>query len=380
VISFHSIMTLGTKASIGLSLCIGLLITAPTAAQNDIILRGDNKHISKCKILKLEIDKVSYMKGGKEQEILVSRISGFRFGNIPESFTRGQSAENRTDYANAGKLFAECAAAAKDGPIKNSANFFAGRAFSLQAENDSAHANTAVAALETYLAANPNGYYMPEAQVRLAKARLAGGDAAGAEVMLAGMVSTATSGRWPLRWVTHIQQTLGTAQYAQQKYAAARSSFQGVAGSADSAMGQDNRHNVELTAIKTNSLVMQGETFIGEKMLNEALSYFQNLSNSTAKGVKAAAHAGQGQILFLQGASDATKLRQAQVALAKASIEPDTSDSTSAKALFFMGKVLTALGDKEKNALARAKTYFQSVTKYYPKTPWASKASRELDG
>jgi outer membrane protein assembly factor BamD (BamD/ComL family) len=373
-------MTLGTKASLGLGLCIGLLITAPTAAQNDIILRGDNKHISKCKILKLEIDKVTYMKGGKEQEILVSRIDGFRFGDLPETFTRGQSAENRNDYANAGKLFAECSAAAKDGPVKNSANFFAGRAFSLQAEADAAHANTAVAALESYLATSPNGYYMPEAQVRLAKARLAGGDAAGAETMLAGMVSTATSGRWPLRWVTHIQQTLGTAQFAQQKYAAARSSFQGVAGAADSAIGQNNRYQAELTAIKTNSLVMQGETFIGEKMLNEALSYFQNLSNSTAKGVKAAAQAGQGQILFLQGASDTSKLRQAQLALAKASTEPDTNDSTSAKALFFMGKVLTALGDKEKNALARAKTYFQSVTNHYPKTSWATKASAELDG
>ena len=188
------------------------------------------------------------------------------------------------------------------------------------------------------------------------------------------------SGGWPLRWIAHIQQTLGTAQYAQNKYSDARASYQAVAGAADSAMGQDNKHNAELTAIKTNSLVMQGETYIGEKMLNEALSYFQNLTNSNAKGVKAAAHAGQGQILFLQGGSDTTKLRQAQLALARASIEPDTSDSTSAKALFYMAKVLTALGDKEKNALARAKTYYRSVSSHYSNTPWAPLARKELDG
>ncbi|MEE2886708.1 MAG: hypothetical protein VX951_04690 [Planctomycetota bacterium] len=373
-------MTSRIAAFLGSALCTSLLVSAPAAAQKDTILRVDGKHVTKCKILKLELDKISYSKGAKQQEILVSRTNGFRFGSLPEAFIRGQSAENRNDHLNAAKLFAEAEAATKNATIKSSAKFFAGRAYSIQAEREAAHANTAVAALEGYLSDNPNGYYMPEAKVRLAKARLAGGDAAGAETMLTDMVATASSGGWPLRWIAHIQQTLGTAQYAQNKYSDARASYQAVAGAADSAMGQDNKHNAELTAIKTNSLVMQGETYIGEKMLNEALSYFQNLTNSNAKGVKAAAHAGQGQILFLQGGSDTTKLRQAQLALARASIEPDTSDSTSAKALFYMAKVLTALGDKEKNALARAKTYYRSVASHYSNTPWATLARKELDG
>lgn len=373
-------LPLARSLALGLGSFALLLLACPAVAQNDSIKRKDGKHVKKCKILKLELDKISYSKSGKELNILFSRVTSFRFGKPPEAFTRGQSAENRNDHLNAAKLFAEAAATAKNPAIKGSSNFFAGRAYSIQSENDPAHANTAVAALESYLTDNANGYYMPEAKVRLAKARLAGGDAAGAESMLTSLVNTATSSGWPLRWVAHIQQTLATAQYAQQKYAAARNSYQGVAGAADSAMGQDNRHNPELTAIKTNSLVMMGETYIGEKMLSQALSYFQNLALSPAKGVKAAAQAGQGQILYLQGGTDQTKLRQAQLALARASTEPDTSDDTSAKALFYTGLVLTALGDKEKGGAGRAKTYYQSVTKFYSKTSWAAKARKELDG
>ena len=373
-------MTLHSHKLVGLALCCGLFATTSVSAQNDTILRVDGKHVNKCKILKLELDKITYSKGGKEQEILVSRTAGHRFGSAPEPYTRGQSAENRNDHLNAAKLFAEAATSAKSEAVKAAANFFAGRAYSIQSENDASHANSAIAALEGYLTGNPNGIYMPEAQVRLAKSRMAAGDAAGAESMLAGMATTASSGGWPLRWVAQIQQALGDAQFAQNKFAEARASFQGVPAAADSAMGQDNRHNVELTLIKTRSLVLQGETFIGEKMLNEALSYFQNLASNPAKGVKAAAHAGQGQVLFLQGASDPTKLRQAQLALARASVEPDTNDSTSAKALFYTGKVLTSLGDKEKNALARAKAYFRSVATNYSNTAWASQARQELDG
>ena len=59
-------------------------------------------------------------------------------------------------------------------------------------------------------------------------------------------------------------------------------------------------------------------------------------------------------------------------------IEPDTSDSTSAKSLYYMGKTLAALGDDETGALARAKAYFQSVKNNYGTTEWAAKARSEL--
>ena len=137
----------------------------------------------------------------------------------------------------------------------------------------------------------------------------------------------------------------------------------------------------KLLALQTEARVMQGETFIDQKFYDDALAYFRTLAASGGAGLKAAAKTGQGQILYLQGKDkkDVRILRQAQLALAEAAIESDTNPPTSAKALFYMGKVLLALGDKEDKGLARAKSYFQSVRISYPKTHWATLAKKELD-
>jgi tetratricopeptide (TPR) repeat protein len=360
---------------------LSLALCGVAAAQNDVIHRKDGKDLTNVTITKMEADKIVYTKLGKEAEIMVSRTKGVTWDAPPPELGRGATAESRRDYLNAAKFFGEAATKATREPIKLEASFKAGRAFALAAENDANHANSAVAALEAYLAAAPTGYFVPEAKVRLARSRLVGGDAAGAERDLADLANVAAAGGWPLRWAAHIQFTLGQARHALKKYSEARNAYVSVENAVSAAMGQDNLHNPELTGLRTEAMVAQGETWIDEQNYDQALSYFQNLSASSATGVKAAALAGQGQILFIQGeaSKDKAKLRQAQLALAKAAIEPDTNNSTSAKALFFMGQVLTALGDAEKNSLARAKTYYQSVKNNFPNTSWAAKARAALD-
>ena len=364
---------------------VALSSLAKAQAVSDTIIKKNGKQERKVEIVSLDLDKITFTKGGKKepQEIETSRVTGFRLSALPEEYVRAQSAANRGDFAGAGKLFAEATTKGNREIVKQVATFFAGRSFALAARKDSTNANNALAQLESYLSAAANGYYMPEAKVRLAQSRLFGGDAAGAETALASLENDAVSGSWPLRWSAEIKFAKAQAQVDQGKFADARSTLMGVAGAVDAALGEDNRLAGELDTLKTESLVMQGETYIGEKLYDDALNYYRTLSSSNARGVRAAAETGQGQILFLQGSdkADEQKLRQAQLALARASVEPDTSDSTTAKALYYMGKVLAALGDdEEQNASARAKTYFQSVKNNYGSTPWAPKARKELEG
>ena len=368
-----------------LILCVAALLpllTPQLNAQRDSILRKNGKPKTKLTLLKLEQDKITYKQGGKEQTMAISLITDFRFGAAPEAFNRGQSAASRGSHLAAAKLFAEVSTSAKTDVIKSSAMFFAGRSFALAAKKDGAHATNAIAQLQAYVAAEPNGYYLPEAKVRMAQANLANGDAAGAETALVALDSEATAAGWPLFWGALIRFELAQAQFQQMKFGDARSSFQGVETAATAALGQDAKFNGQLASLRTEALVLQGETFIGAKLYDDALNYYQQLANNNTRGVKAAAQAGQGQILYIQGndKKDEDKLRQAQIALARASVEPDTSDTTSAKALYYMGLVLQALGDKEQNSAGRAKTYFTSVKNVYATTPWAALARKALEG
>ncbi len=352
------------------------------AQDRDTILKKDGKHKTKVLIVKLDRDMISYKSRGKDFTIKSDLVSGYRFGSAPDAYTRGLSASSRENHVAAAKLFDEASKATKVDVVKQAAIFFAGRSFALASLKDATHSNNAVANLQAYLTATPNGYYMPEAKVRLAQTSLAGGDATGAETMLKAIETEAVSGNWELFWPVLIKYTLARAQYEQKKFSDARFSFQAVDGVVATALGQGTKYNSQLATLKTEALVRQGETYIGEKMYDDALGYYQTLAGNNTRGVRAAALAGQGQILYIQGVdkNDETKLRQAQNELAKASIEPDTSDPTSAKALFYMGKVLSALGDKEKGSLGRAKTYYTAVRKNYGATEWAARARKELEG
>ena len=55
------------------------------------------------------------------------------------------------------------------------------------------------------------------------------------------------------------------------------------------------------------------------------------------------------------------------------------SGETTAKALFYTGKIFLTLGaDKERDASGRGKAYFDTIVRYYPSTSWAAKARTEL--
>lgn len=357
------------------------------AAQNkefgDTVLRKTGGHTTSCKIVGLAVDKVTYQKsGGKPTDIPASQVVGLRFGDAPPEFASAESAERRGDLIGASKLFSEAAKKATRDLVKHAATFHAGACLSRAATKDSTQANSAIAALEAYLSAEANGYFVPEAKVRLAQARLANGDSAGAEAMIAPLEGEATTAGWALRWNALLKATKAAAQFAQGKFADARASYQGVALSVDAALGQEPLHAAELNPLKTEALVMQGESFISEKLYDDALNYYRGLASTNARGIRAAALAGQGQILFLKASTnnDVGTLRQAQLELARAAIEPDSNPTSSAKALYFTAKVLKALGDNEKNGAARAKTYLQSVRAQYATTPWANLARKELDG
>jgi TolA-binding protein len=98
--------------------------------------------------------------------------------------------------------------------------------------------------------------------------------------------------------------------------------------------------------------------------------------------LQAAGLAGEGEATYL-AAAEAKRpddLRRAQIALADASVRDAAGGEVSAKANYYLGLCLLALGpDREGDTFkARANTYFQIVARSYPTSRWAAPARAEL--
>jgi TolA-binding protein len=364
----------------------GLLCAEPAVAQKkrikDTLLLKDSRQLRNVEVLSMKVDKVTYKKGGKEKVVSASQVAGVKWDNPPDAFTKAATNFSIKRFEDAAQLYLTAAKEAKRKIVKLDAKFLAGRAYLKAAGNNKTKAEAAGSAIQEYVDAVPDGFYLPEAKLILGQVKIIAGDAAAAEQLMLAVESDANKGGWPDYWRAQAQFVKAKAQSAQGKHDDARNSYKVVVNTADAAMGQGPANTKELLALQIEAKVMQGETFIQQKFYDDALAYFRALASSGGTGLRAAAKTGEGQILYLKGRdkSEVPVLRQAQLALAEAAIEADTNPSTSAKALFYMGKVLQALGDNEANGLARAKSYFQSVRISYPKTHWATLAKQELQG
>ncbi len=368
-----------------LGVATSLLWAGPAAAQRikDTIVCKDGRQLRGVEVLSMTVDKVTYKQKGSETVISSSQVDRVKWDDAPEAYRQAEIAESLGRFEDAAQLYLT---ATQDGKarevIKVEARFLAGRAYLKTAGNSKTKAEAAGKTVEEYVSAAPDGFYLPEARIILGRVKILGGEAGAAEDLMTAMVTDASKGGWPNHWVAQAQFVKAQAQSVQGKHDEARNSYRAVVSTADAALGEGPQNNQELLALQVEAKVMQGETFIQQKFYDDALSYFRTLSSGGGTGLKAAGRAGEGQILFLKGKDkgDVRLLRQAQLALAEAAIEADTNPNTSAKALFYMGKVLQALGDKEADSIARAKSYFESVTISYPRTSWASLAKKELEG
>lgn len=370
-----------------LGLASGLVWAEPAAAQakrfKDTLVCKDGKQIRGVEVSAMAVDKVTYKQGGNENFLSSAQVESIKWDGPPDAYKKAEIAESLRRYEDAAQLYLTAAADAKAREVvQRDARFLAGRAYLRAAGNSRTKAEAAGKVIDEYLSAAPQGFHLPEAKLIQGKVKILTGDAAGAESLMVSVVTEASTGGWPNHWVAQAQFVKAQAQSAQGKHDDARNSYKAVVSTADAALSQGPLNSRQLTSLQTEARVMQGETFIEQNYFDDALAYFRSLATSGGEGLKAAAKTGEGQILYLKGKdkSDVRLLRQAQLALAEAAIEADTNPTTSAKALFYMGKVLQALGDKEANGPARAKSYFQSVRISYPKTHWATLAKQELGG
>ena len=79
------------------------------------------------------------------------------------------------------------------------------------------------------------------------------------------------------------------------------------------------------------------------------------------------------------GANDAAGLRTAEIALAEACVLDTGAGDTAAKANYYLGRVVTALGERaSQDWKNRATAYFNLVIRSYSTSRWVGPAKTEL--
>lgn len=385
-------MTTKTLTSLfaGAILGVAPLFCATATAQapvKDALIKKSGERIRGVEVLDVGLDVVKFRRGGSDSEMPAMQLLQIEWTEPPEAMELGRGAMERGDTSAAANFYQEAATRAAEAgrkALEQECRFLAARALAAGVGSDASKAGAARDALKVFVDGAGKAFRSPEARLLLARTTRLAGDAAASETLLKGIEEAALVEGWGLIWDARAKFEKAIALVEQGKGTEARIAYQAVASVVDASLGSASGPDaVELQSLKMLALVGQGETYLKEDKIAEAKAFFAKLATAGGgAGSRAAALAGEAHALLLQtaGKPDTKSLRDAQLKAAEAILLDHTSGDTTAKALYVQGRLLLALGsaNESDNYKQRARSYFDSVVRYYGTSPWANEARLEL--
>jgi TolA-binding protein len=360
-------------------------LLAPFASSqkvNDVLVKKDGARVRGLEITEFLLSGVRAKRGGDQVEVPAHQVLTIEWSNLPDAYLFGRTAMEKGDFRNAVQMFGEALSVADRPLVKVDAEFFLIKAAVAAIGADKNAAATAAERAKGWLTANPNHWRTPEAMLLAGRAERLAGTGGAAAATLRELDDRATREGFGAIWSARAKSELALTLLADGKAAEARSAFQAAGSAADTALGTPSPDDAELRALKTQARVGEGETYLGERDFARAETFFRSLTTGGQPELVAAGHAGEGEAIFLAAVANdrADEYRRAQLALAKASVLDVTSGEASAKANYYLGRCVLALGpEREGDGFkARANAYFQAVVSGYPSSPWAAAAKIEL--
>jgi hypothetical protein len=343
---------------------------------NDAILKKDGSRMRGVEITEFLISGVRGKRGNDDFEVPAYQVIDVEWSDLPEEFLSARAAMGRGDFEAATQLFGAVTSSRE--LVKVDAEFFKIKAAIASIGADKAAAETAAEHANNWLTNNVNHWRTPEALLLTGRAQRLAGTGGTAAATLKTLEERAITDGFGTVWLARAKYELALTLLADGKASEARTQFKSSGTSAGDALKNAKTDKAELQRIKIESRVGEGETYLLEKEFKKAESFFRQLASSPDASLKAAGQAGEGEAIFLSAvdSGSSNNLRRAQVALATASVLDTSAGDASAKANFYLGKCLLALGpDKEGDSFKqRALAYFEIVYTNYPSSPWAGKA------
>lgn len=369
-----------TMRTLPLLLAAAVLTTlCPAQKINDVIRKKDGPPVKGVEVTEFLLSGVRWKRGADTGEVPAHQILAVEWGDLPEQFLIGRSAMERGDFRTATQMFGDVQSARP--LVKADAEFFKIKTAVAGIGNDKAAASTAALHAKAWLTANPNHWRTPEAMLLAGRAERLAGTGGAAITTLRELDERATREAFGAVWIARAKSELALTLLADGKAGEARNAFQSAVSAAETALMTPSADDAELKSLKILARVGEGETFLAEKEYSKAESFFRSLVSSNQPDLVAAGHAGEGEALFLAAAAnnDLNGIRKAQLALATASVHDAQSGEASAKANYYLGRCLLALGPEKEgdNFKQRANAYFQIVVANYPTSRWAGPAKVE---
>jgi outer membrane protein assembly factor BamD (BamD/ComL family) len=351
----------------------------PAQKVNDIVLKKDGARVRGLEITEFLLTGVRGKRGSEPFEIPAHQVATIEWSDLPDAFVTGRAAMDRGDFRTAVQMFGDVKS---DRPlVLADAQFFQIKAAVASVGNDKTAAATAAERAKKWLADNANHWRTPEAMLLAGRAERLAGTGGAAATTLRELDERATRESLGVVWSARAKSELALTLLADGKSSDARTTFQAATSAADSALATAGPDAGELRALKTLARVGEGETFLLDKDFAKAESFFRALAASKEPELVAAGHAGEGEAIFQAAVANnrPEDIRRAQVAFAMASVNDVLGGEASAKANYYLGRCLLALGaDREGDAFKqRANAYFQIVVSEYPSSRWAAPAKTE---
>ena len=348
---------------------------------NDAIQKKDGARVRGLEITRFLLSGVHAKRGSDTVEVPAHQVLDVEWSNLPESFVVGRAAMQRGDFRNAVQMFGEAMNQTDRPLLKVDAEFFLIKAAVAAIGADQSAAATAAQRAKSWLAANTNHWRTPEALLLAGRAERLAGTGAAAASTLRELDDRATREGFGAVWNARAKSELAMTLLAEGKASEARTTFQSARAAADNALAKPSPDDAELRSLKMLARAGEGETWLSEKDFARAESFFHGLATGNETDLVAAGHAGEGEAIFLSAVatSRCDEVRRAQLSLAKACVLDAQNSEASAKANYYLGRCLEALGpEREGDSFqARADAYFQTVASHYPGSRWATEAKLE---
>ncbi len=363
-------------------LLVAVLLATPGLAQKaqDSILKTDGARLRNVEITEFLLTGVRGTRGNERFEVAADQVVSVEWGNAPPQFLSGRAALVRGDVRAATQMFGDVKS--QRPLVQADAAFFKIKCAVAAIGNDQTGAATVGQHAKKWLVDYPQHWRTPEVLLLKGRAeRLAGAndDATTTLLQLDQLATRAALGTvWSLRAKSELALTLLSSGKASE----ARTTFQAAAAMATQRLAATPPDDGELQTQRTMARIGEGETFLVEKDYVRAQAFFHELAGSQEDDLAAAGLAGEGEAVFLAAVANnqPADLRRAQLRLAAASVRDARSGDTSAKANYYLGRCVLALGrELEGDAFRqRASAYFQLVVSDYPSSRWIGPALAAL--
>jgi hypothetical protein len=301
----------------------------------------------------------------------------------PEAFTRGELAEEKGEFEPAANYFAEAANSDAREPLRIDAAFRSARCQVRAAVSQPEKATAAAAALQAFRDTHKESRLLPMAMLLHGRALRYAGKFDESAAVLKELEDLATAKGLGQTWDAQAKYERGLAMMEADKFDEARFAFQGASSAITAIRDGGTKLSRELQSMLLAAEVGQGEGLIAANKVSEAAQFYDQLAAKAGAdpSLAIAAAGGKAEAAYFEGVAkkDPLMLRSAQTLCARV-IATDLLDGDStAKALYYSGKILLALGpDLEKaDPAKRAADYFSRVVKYFPGSRWARRAQAE---